>query len=311
MKVSVLMITYNHEQFIAQALDSILNQDTCFEYEIVIGEDCSTDGTREILLSYQKLHPDKIRLLLPEKNLGMMANFIQTYAACRGDYVALLEGDDYWTSPHKLQQQADYLDNHPECAECFHNVEVVDDRYPENNYLFSSQKTLTFYNLEDIVASNVISTCSAMFRAKHISKFPDWFMSMPMGDWPLHVLNAEKGTLAFLPETMAAYRVHDGGVWSRSSRMAILKKSLVAIEVINKHLEYRYRRIVDRTKRRWERESTSLMLESREYRNALQLAVSSFSNQPTHQYIFLVKTCIQIVSRILKESFMAKRHDAK
>ena len=97
MKLSVLMITYNHENFIAQAIDSVLRQDVNFGYEIVIGEDCSSDRTRSIVMAYEKKHPEKIRLLLPEQNLGMMGNFMQTLQACRGEYIAIVEDDDYWT----------------------------------------------------------------------------------------------------------------------------------------------------------------------------------------------------------------------
>ena len=124
MKVSVHMITYNHEKFIAQAIESALMQQVDFDYEIVIGEDCSTDRTREIVVAYQQRHPDKIRLLLHEQNVGVSLNDIRVYRACRGEYVAWLEGDDYWTSPHKLQKQADFLDSHPACSACFHPVTV-------------------------------------------------------------------------------------------------------------------------------------------------------------------------------------------
>lgn len=107
--VSVWMITYNHEKFIAQAIDSVIMQKTNFDYEIVIGEDCSTDRTREIVLEYKAKHPDKFKLLLQEKNVGMMQNFIVTLKTCNGKYIALLEGDDYWTDPLKLQKQVDFL----------------------------------------------------------------------------------------------------------------------------------------------------------------------------------------------------------
>ena len=96
-KVSVCMITYNHERFIAQAIESVLMQETDFRVELVIGEDCSTDGTRAIVREFGERFPERIRLLLPEHNLGMMPNFVATLSACRGQYVALLEGDDYWT----------------------------------------------------------------------------------------------------------------------------------------------------------------------------------------------------------------------
>src|SRR4030067_128381 len=116
MKVSVIVITYNHEEFICQSLDSILMQDVNFEYEIVIGEDCSTDKTRDILLDYQKNYPDKIRLILSEKNRGLIANFVQTYKSCSGEYIATIDGDDYWTSSQKLQKQVDFLDNNLDYA---------------------------------------------------------------------------------------------------------------------------------------------------------------------------------------------------
>src|SRR5438132_1821213 len=102
MKLSVMMITYNHERFIAQALDSILAQRVNFDYEIVIGEDCSTDGTRDILMDFHRRYPDRIVLLLRDHNLGVMRNFEATLGACRGRYLALLEVDDYWTSENKL-----------------------------------------------------------------------------------------------------------------------------------------------------------------------------------------------------------------
>ncbi|MEM6399437.1 MAG: glycosyltransferase family 2 protein, partial [Cyanobacteria bacterium P01_D01_bin.116] len=113
--VSVSLVTFNHEKFIAQAIESVLLQEVDFSYEIIIGEDFSSDKTREIVIEYQKQYPDIIRLILPEENLGYYGQkiFVQTLQACRGKYIALLDGDDYWTTPNKLQQQVDFLDNHP------------------------------------------------------------------------------------------------------------------------------------------------------------------------------------------------------
>ena len=100
-KVSVRIVTYNHERFIGQAIDSVLMQTVNFPYEIVIGEDCSTDNTRRIVMDYRDRYPDKIRLLLHEQNVGQHANIMRTEAACRGRYMANLDGDDYWTDPCK------------------------------------------------------------------------------------------------------------------------------------------------------------------------------------------------------------------
>src|SRR5882762_4326458 len=118
-KVSVAMICYKQEQFITQAVESAMMQKTDFPYELVISDDCSPDSTREIALDLQRRYPDRIRLLLPETNRGMMSNFVQTLRACTGDYIALLEGDDYWIDARKLQKQADLLDTHPEFPACF------------------------------------------------------------------------------------------------------------------------------------------------------------------------------------------------
>src|SRR3954463_15222753 len=108
-KVSVAMITYNHAAFIAQALDSVLAQHTDFDFEIVIGDDASSDGTRKIIEEYQARWPKIIKPVFHQPNVGMMKNFRQTLERCSGDYIAILEGDDYWTNQNKLTLQVDYL----------------------------------------------------------------------------------------------------------------------------------------------------------------------------------------------------------
>ena len=113
---SIVMITYNHEPYIKQAIESVLSQKVAFSIELVIGEDCSTDRTREIVMEYQKKHSDIIRVIISDKNVGMTKNFMRTLRACRGKYIALCEGDDFWHEPNKLQIQCDYLEKHPECG---------------------------------------------------------------------------------------------------------------------------------------------------------------------------------------------------
>ena len=112
--VSALMVTYNHELYIAQAIEGVLQQETDFPFELVIGEDCSTDGTRKIVFNYQKKHPDIIRVITSDKNVGGRKNFFRTVKACRGKYLAFCEGDDYWHHSQKLQKQVDYMEAHPE-----------------------------------------------------------------------------------------------------------------------------------------------------------------------------------------------------
>ena len=125
--VGVNMITYNHAPYIAKAIEGVLQQETNFPYELVIGEDCSTDGTREIVLDYQRKYPDIIRVITSDQNVGMHKNGLRTQKACRGKYIAYCEGDDYWHHPKKLQKQVDYLESHPECG----LVHSDQDRYYE------------------------------------------------------------------------------------------------------------------------------------------------------------------------------------
>lgn len=298
-KVSVLMLAYNHEAFIGQALDSVLAQKTSFDYEIVVGEDCSSDGTRKILLDYRERYPERIRVLLPERNLGMMGNLIATYEACCGEYVALLEGDDYWTSPDKLQRQVDYLESHPEAAECFHNAEVVTEGQPEETRLFLEEGIKETYTLADMVATNFIPTCSIMLRKALLPEFPSWFAGMPMGDWPLHILLAEKGTLGYLPQPMAAYRVHGGGTWSGSSRLAIIERSLRAARVINRHLGFRFDKQMRRSMAIWQVEATTLLQEQGSHRQAVKHAWQSMLLSSRHHRL-LLKTLLRAATATVR-----------
>src|SRR5262249_26249784 len=140
---SVLLITYNHARFVTEALESILMQQTDFDFEIVVADDGSTDRTFEIIKEYAGREPH-MRLLPAESNLGISRNYQRGFAACRGDYVAVIEGDDYWISPRKLQMTASYLDRNPKCSFCFHRV-IRYDTLPEALTLFPSHWTVAQY----------------------------------------------------------------------------------------------------------------------------------------------------------------------
>jgi len=122
--VSVCMITYNHENFIKDAIEGILMQKTSFPIELIIGEDCSTDNTRKIVKDYEEKYPEIIFAQYSEKNLGMINNFLNVLQAARGKYIALCEGDDYWTDPLKLQKQVDFLEANPEYVICANRTKV-------------------------------------------------------------------------------------------------------------------------------------------------------------------------------------------
>lgn len=243
MKVSVAIVTYNHERFIARTLDSALMQRTNFAYEIVIGEDCSTDNTRKIIEEYDKKYPGRLTLLLNEKNLGMHGNGARTLAACTGDYVAKLDGDDYWTSPEKLQKQADFLDDHPECSACFHDVLIVHEDGSADPIHRPSQKR--FSTVEDLLLENYIPTCSVMFRKGLFDRLPDWVATLKMGDWPLHILNALHGKIGHIDECMAVYVIHPGGAWSMKNRQFHALAEIGLYEALDAHLDRKYSKIIN------------------------------------------------------------------
>jgi glycosyltransferase involved in cell wall biosynthesis len=214
-KVSVAMIAYNHERFVAQALESVLAQRVDFPLEIVFGEDCSTDNTRQIVRDMAEKHAGRFNLLLPEKNLGMNRNLAATIKACRGQYVALLEGDDYWIDPEKLQLQVNYLDSHPDCSICFTRAAVIDDGDQPVDTPSVIRELKPVYSLKDYLARSFQPrTCTVMFRNRLFEDFPEWFYRLPVGDFPLHVLNAQRGDFGFLDRVTSTYRIHAGGVWS-------------------------------------------------------------------------------------------------
>jgi len=246
MKVSVCIITYNHERFIEQAINSVLMQRTNFDYEIVIGEDCSTDNTGLICKKYAELYPDKIRLLQNDKNLGMIENFKRTLYACKGEYVALLEGDDYWTDELKLQKQVDFLESNRDYAVVFHNAEILIEKTGEKYIGYSDEATKPFMiktpnpttTLQEIAAGNYIYTATSLFRNNLYNKLPTWFSSeLPAADWPLHVINAHYGKIFFMDEVMAVYRIHNLGVWSSMNHIEMLEKAAKLFEIVYEHLK--------------------------------------------------------------------------
>jgi len=212
-KLSVCMITYNHDEYIEQAVESVLSQLTQFPIELVIGEDASSDGTAAKIGPFLvNPVPVKIRARFNTENLGMLENFVRTLAECEGEYIALLEGDDYWTDASKLQQQVDFLESNPEFSMCYHPVDVLRGNKLESDTLTLDAPEIS--SIRELAKGNFMHTCSVVFRARLFDEFPESFFSSTVGDYFLHMLNARFGLIKRLPHKMAVYRIHGGGVWS-------------------------------------------------------------------------------------------------
>jgi glycosyltransferase involved in cell wall biosynthesis len=213
--VSVVVVTHDHAAFIERALESVLMQEIGEDCEVLVSEDRSSDGTRVIVERWHARHPGRIRLLLSDTNLRSNAVVARGFRAARGRYVALLDGDDYWTSPRKLATQAAFLDRHPECTVCFHDAEVVDAAGRTTGRRWTPAGQAPRATLADLWGGNFIATCSAMFRGGVLADIPAWYDDcFPVTDWPLYVLYAEHGDIGYIPEVMGAYRLHAGGLYS-------------------------------------------------------------------------------------------------
>ncbi|KRB57309.1 glycosyltransferase [Flavobacterium sp. Root186] len=218
-KVSVNMITYKHESYIEQAIKGILMQQTDFDYELIIADDCSPDRTEEIVNDLIKTHSQgsKIKYFRHKKNIGMQANGIFAFNQCSGKYVALCEGDDYWTDPLKLQKQVDFLEANLDYSICYHKVQVLRNSVLEEDDITSEVSETT--TIKDLAKGNYIHTCSVVFRNKLFNKLPKYFHKAPVGDYFLHMLNAKYGKIKFLNEFMSVYRLHDNSIWSSQTQL--------------------------------------------------------------------------------------------
>lgn len=243
-KVSVAVITFNHERFIRVALDSILNQIKDFNIDINIGDDYSSDKTREILKEYKTKYPEIINLLLPPQHIGMMNNFVSTLKSCKGQYVALLEGDDYWCDVNKLRNQVDIMDGNKEYAISFHKTKKIFDNSDEAEITLNSDLKKDVYEIDDLLSGNFIFTNSVLYRNNLFAKFPDGFLDLPMGDWPLHILNAKYGKINFIDKVMSVYRIHGNSEWSSKDLMHRKYANLKTYYFIKENIPGKYRGVV-------------------------------------------------------------------
>lgn len=209
-KVSVVIVTFNQAGYVEQALASVVGQRTDFDVEIIVADDASEDGTAEIVRRFAAADP-RIRMILRPQNVGAMANVVGALRETRGTYLALCEGDDFWTDETKLQQQADLLDGRPELAMCFHPVRILDEESGDADALYPSATESREFILRRLVARNYIQTNSVMYRRLDYSELPVDVMPL---DWYLHLFHARHGEIGFLDQVMATYRRHAGGIWA-------------------------------------------------------------------------------------------------
>ena len=217
--LSVCCITYNHEDYISETLEGFLMQKTNFDFEILIGEDCSTDNTRKIIQSYCEKYPNKVKLITSENNVGAINNQVRVLSQAKGKYIAMCDGDDFWIDPLKLQKQVDILDKDEEVVICCNYTRVVDS---DGKIVYEAPGGTAYqYTYQDLLAGNREETriCSAVIRNS-----PE-FREMIKSDWyfktygtdvfmKLYMTAHTGGKIYVLPDIMTCYRLHTGGIYS-------------------------------------------------------------------------------------------------
>lgn len=254
--VTMVCDTYNQKDYIRQAIDGFLMQKTDFPVEILIHDDASTDGTREIVKEYASKHPDIIRTILREENMFSKDQKIlehYCFAHCNGKYIAVCEGDDYWTDPYKLQKQIGYMEAHPECTLCFTAAKLVDADGNERG-LQSPYDTDRVVPTEDVIRGmgGFCPTASLVFPsalAKNRAPFCDL---TTVDDAPLQIFFASRGTTYYFAEPTCVYRVNARGSWSMiQTKLALEKRVALQLSLIAMHeafdadTDYRYHDAVE------------------------------------------------------------------
>lgn len=230
-KLSVTVITYNQENFIEETLDSILSQKINVPFEIVIGDDASTDTTQDIIKRYVKKYPSIIKPIYRTKNLGHTGNYIETTREAKGEYIAHLDGDDLMLEG-KLQKQVDFLDRHPECVMVHHLVNFIDKQ--SNITGKTKAKSATTGTINDIIRQNHIINSSNMFRKSSLDEhFYNIPHSLMLHDKLAHMIKTQYGKVCVIPEILGSYRVYSESIFKSASSYKLFNAQLYTVDYAN------------------------------------------------------------------------------
>lgn len=262
MMVSINCITYNHEDFIADAIESFLAQKTTFRYEILIHDDASTDRTSEIIREYQQKYPEIIKPIIQEKNQYSTGNIKISYEynhkRAKGKYIAFCEGDDYWTDPLKLQKQVNFMEKNPQYTLCAHATKMMQGASDVVMRLirpFPEDREVAF---EDVLlgGGGFFATSSLLYVKSALDNPPRFFFDSPVGDYPTQILLALHGKVFYMDETMSAYRYEIKGSWSQKTnssdekRIRVIKQFLRLLDEVDAYTGKRYAETIAGLKQR-------------------------------------------------------------
>jgi glycosyltransferase involved in cell wall biosynthesis len=235
--VSIVCVTYNHEKYISDAIDGFLMQETSFPFEIIIGEDCSTDGTAKIVKKYTEIYPDIITSIIRPKNIGGGSNFSDCIQRARGSFIAYCDGDDYWIDEKKIEKQANHLRDNKCTSLCFHKVSVLQREGEIYSYKTPKKKILKF---NDILFVNYIPMCSIMFNSEFLPAgyFSTEINNFKLGDIPMQLTLTNRAHAYFSSEVMGVYRRHESGITANSKQIKSGRETYILVYLyLRKHLD--------------------------------------------------------------------------
>lgn len=254
MKINIILITYNHSNYIRPALESILMQETSHDVEIIVADDCSTDNTVEIIKEYESKTKFAFQYLHKTQNLGYIRNYQQAFAACTGDYVAIMEGDDCWVKASHLENHINHLEKIPNTSMSYNrHIRLFEDQNREEIFDWTLDTDYELITTDQLALGNRIGNLSCcVFRGKYIQQLDPKLFDMEIADWMLGMYMGQFAPLLYLKEVTSAYRIHDNGQWSRMNEKDQCAKVIELINEYDKYLNYNYTETFTKHKRRLE-----------------------------------------------------------
>lgn len=233
--VTTMITAYNHRPYLQKAIENALAQRGKFIHEVIVADDCSTDGTVELLAELQEKYPGEFTVLPTTRNLGIAENMRRCFAAAKGKYIAILEGDDYWITPWKLNRQVKFLEENPDCSMVFSRIKLLDEKtgklslLPRQNGLKSKLTGEDF--IRDPNQNLIANFSSCMFVASLLKNLPEEIYAWRLNEISMSFYLEQKGPIGFLPDIMTVYRIHDGSTWSKADKRSQLMSGIRCREV--------------------------------------------------------------------------------
>lgn len=239
--VDIPMCAYNHEAYIATAIDGVVSQKANFKFRLIIGEDFSSDNTRAIVMRYAAEYPDIIFPIFNGRNLGAFENSRNLFSSCTAKYIALCDGDDYWTDPFKLQKQVDFLEANSDFSLTFHNTRDLSPFGEKLKYDYSLKKEFEF---SDFVNFFYARTVSMVYRRQPVP-LHELFPKIPLADWALGLIILQSGKAYYFNEVMGAYRIHATGAWGGASANKKTVDAFKTFYLLKRILSNDYKRVIE------------------------------------------------------------------